>query len=254
MICVSTQLIECGVDLSLGCAIRSLAGADNIAQTAGRCNRHGLTELRPVYIILSAEEHLDKLHDIRKAQQACRRSLHDCHDDADCLQLPGRMNDYYTYYYALQNFDMSYNLERRKTGLHASTTMVDLLSTNTIGATALYQNTQARPSGVLKQAFSTAGQNFAVIDDSTTGIIVPYMKGNDLIADLNNSPSPMEEKRLLREAQLYSVNIYSYKLRSLIDQDALLLLPCGAYALMHEWYDGAVRGLLDEPEYRFQSV
>jgi CRISPR-associated endonuclease/helicase Cas3 len=41
VICVSTQLIEAGVDISFECVVRDIAGLDSVFQAAGRCNRHG---------------------------------------------------------------------------------------------------------------------------------------------------------------------------------------------------------------------
>jgi CRISPR-associated endonuclease/helicase Cas3 len=40
-VCVSTRLIEAGIDIDFDAAIRFLAGFDSIVQTAGRCNRGG---------------------------------------------------------------------------------------------------------------------------------------------------------------------------------------------------------------------
>ncbi len=62
VICVTTQLIEAGVDISFGCVVRSLAGMDNAAQAAGRCNRNGeYNRDCPVYIMRLFEEKLGSM-------------------------------------------------------------------------------------------------------------------------------------------------------------------------------------------------
>lgn len=71
VICIATQLIEAGVDISFKCVIRSSAGLDNIAQAAGRCNRNGEDDRRNVYIIKLKDEYIEKLGKLKEAQRQC---------------------------------------------------------------------------------------------------------------------------------------------------------------------------------------
>ena len=72
VICVSTQLIEAGVDISFACVVRAMAGLDSIMQAAGRCNRNGESvEPKNVYVYpLKDEDSMERyLPDIAMGKQ-----------------------------------------------------------------------------------------------------------------------------------------------------------------------------------------
>ena len=49
-LCVSTQVMEAGVDISFERVIRLAAGLDSVIQSAGRCNRSGESPLEVIMV------------------------------------------------------------------------------------------------------------------------------------------------------------------------------------------------------------
>ena len=112
VICVTTQLIEAGVDISFGCVVRSLAGMDNAAQAAGRCNRNGEHPgVCPVYIMHLYEEKLGNLTEIKSAQSISRELL-DLPEDTDFLSVP-LMTDYFRKLYQSSKEHLRYPVKTR---------------------------------------------------------------------------------------------------------------------------------------------
>lgn len=220
VICVTTQLIEAGVDISFGCVVRSLAGMDNAAQAAGRCNRNGeFKRICPVYILELWEEKLGSLIGIGHAQ-AVSRELLEAPADTDFLGVP-QLSAYFGKLYSAESWMLRYPLREP-----ADQDLINLLALNE-------HRTKTRLP-YLKfcgQAFKTAGRLFEVIDSRTTNVIVPYdVDADKLIADLCEAKDPRETVRLLRKAQKYTVSIYAGTERMLSDEGAVQEVACGGNA------------------------
>jgi len=238
VICVSTQLIEAGVNISFECVIRSLAGLDSIAQASGRCNRHGEKDFGDVFIVNLEDENVDKLIDIKEGQLATERLLHEFNtapDTYNCdLLSPKAMNQYYQYYFHERRMEMEYRLRKP----NDDQTLVGLLTTNITGKREYKNKHNSESKLILKHAFKTAGNNFQVIDQNTTTVLVPYEEGEKLIIKLNGNCSLYEMKDVLKKAQQYSVNLYELDFRRLNDLHALdNLNNVGIIALKKEFYD-----------------
>lgn len=237
VICISTQLIEAGVNISFECVIRSLAGLDNIAQAAGRCNRHGERDCGDVYIVNVAGENVSKLTDIKEGQECTKRVLDEFKEnpnmfDNDLLS-PKAMEQYYQYYFYNRRAEMDYTLPKPNN----DKTMYDLLSNNKEAIRAFEGRNGHKPELILRQAFKTAGKNFHVIDQNTTGVIVPYGEGKKLITLINGECKLSELKQYLKKAQQFSVNLFEADMRKLEKFEGLIKLKDGAMlALRNEFY------------------
>ena len=228
LICVTTQLIEAGVDISFRCVVRSMSGLDHAAQAAGRCNRNGEYDCCSVYLIQLEEEKLAAaLKQIADEQEITKKILF-FHEKEDLLH-PEIMQNYFENYLTVFQDQFSYPLPDSD-----NETLLRLLSTNS--------NNVKRAEAISPrlrdhaQAFRTAGKKFQVIEEQTTDILVPYGEGNDLISGLNGKLYENEYLKLLRKAQPYFVSVYSGTLKALEAKEALTRLKSDVLSLKPGYY------------------
>lgn len=233
LICVTTQLIEAGVDISFRCVVRSMSGLDHAAQAAGRCNRNGEYDCCSVYLIQLEEEKLAAaLKQIEKEQEITKKILF-FHEKEDLLH-PQIMQNYFEGYLTTFQNQFSYPLPDSD-----HETLLRLLSTNSNNAKRAEAKTYKNIPPRLRnhaQAFRTAGKKFQVIAEQTTDILVPYGAGEKLILDLNGELYGNAFPKLLRKAQQYLVSVYSGTLKALEAKDALIQLESGVLALKSGFY------------------
>jgi CRISPR-associated endonuclease/helicase Cas3 len=219
IICVSTQLIEAGVDVSFESVIRSLAGLDSIAQAAGRCNRNGEYDgLRKVYIIDHGEENLsvNGLEEIRKAKSVTKNIIAAMHRDPSSFE--GNILSLTAMNWYFKNFftEMGGKLDFIVPKLGESMTQLINTQSDTGFAKAYRMNHHNRRLPLLLvSSLRTAAENFYVIKNVTKSVLVPYGRGKKLIEQLGSAQSIDDLGRLFRLAQHYSINIYDQEFNKL---------------------------------------
>lgn len=250
-LCVSTQLIEAGVDVDFGAVVRFVAGLDSIAQAAGRCNRNGLRDSAMVHVVNPQRENLDRLPDILLARDAALRVLDDFKQnpqrfDNDVLGTEA-LRSYYHGYFFKRAGDMGYPVAPDETAQLDS--LLNLLSINKAGVAEYGREQGAAPPIFFRQAFMTAARAFRAIDSATQAVIVPFgPAGKKLVADLYAAYDVQREIDLLRQAQQYSVNVFPHVLKKLHDAGALYeVKPDTRILCLNECYYSPLFGLAIEP-------
>ncbi len=207
IICVSTQLIEAGVDISFECVIRDIAGFDSILQAAGRCNRHNdYGEVKGVYVINIADENLNMLPDIKIGANITRRLF-----DENNLSI----DQYYKHYFYERKDLMDY--PTRDGG-----TIYDLITKNRQGIIAYcnHEGNKKSPT-VLTSAIKSATEEFYIIAPGQAEVVVPYKGSEELLLQYHSENDLQLKHKILQQLGRYSVSLYGFQLDELYKRGAL---------------------------------
>ena len=243
VICVSTQLIEAGVDIDFACVIRDLAGLDSITQAAGRCNRHGARSTLGRVHIVELPEPPAQLDEIRQGRTVARELLGQWRRANPGRQFPlddpQQMTEYYNRTFYRRRDEMSYSVGPAEVGRRTS--LLELLGANGQAKNDARKPSQTLRRSLLLQSFQTANNAFALIAN-TEGIVVPYSdEGRGIVSQLGASFDLESEWRLLRKAQRFTLSIYASQFTKLASKDAVYEVRpgSGVYCLRPEFYDSA---------------
>ncbi|MEJ5921787.1 CRISPR-associated helicase Cas3' [Bifidobacterium thermophilum] len=233
IICVSTQLIEAGVDVSFGTVVRAAAGLGSIVQAAGRCNRNGESmKPRNVYVVPVSdddEKGLSAVRDIKRGKEIMMHSLVPLASKNSDFDLLGKeaLDMYNTAFYKdkVEGNELKYPLPD-------GTNAYDLLGFNK--AARYKYNTVTHPDGpsayvhCLAQSFRTVGRLYQVIPDLTKSVVVRYrssagIDSRELLEQLRDEHDPREKVRIIRRLQDFTVQLFDADFKKLTERGLITL-------------------------------
>lgn len=187
---ISTQLVECGVDIDFPVVFRAMAGMDSVAQSAGRCNREGKLKQGTVYLFTPPTDVPSGL--LRKGATVTKELL-ELHS-YNLPLTPELYREYFTKYFkSLNNFDK-----------------------------CDFEGTMQKDMPHGNFQFRTLSDNYHLIDNAYQGTVyVHYCSsrtGKDNFELLEKLRSLDVNKSLFRKLGRYSVNLPLKDIRELVKE------------------------------------
>lgn len=244
VVCISTQLVEAGVDFSFESVVRVMAGIDNLAQAAGRCNRSNEYRHKgKVYLINLKDENLSMLKEIADAKRSTRNVL-EGRKQAEEESLIGEWATQEFYRNLFREKDLRRLIKYPINDQGSELLLAYLLADGNPYA----KNTEY---SYLHQPFKTASTRFEVFDQETYDVFVPYGEGAEILKELGETERqayflpPMKE--LLQQVKGYTVSIFRWQKDKLWEEGLLtglfegrmLVLNMEAYDLQYGLNDRA---------------
>lgn len=208
IICISTQLVEAGIDFSFECVVRVMAGIDNLAQSAGRCNRSNeYGHKGKVYLINLKNENLSMLKEIRDSQNSTRNVLISMKEIGD-ESLIGETATQIFYHNMFAENAMKRQIKYPIDDGREPLFLTDLLANKNPYA-------QKDKFTFLHQPFKMVGKMFQVFDENTTDILVPYNEGINFIEKLREIERANffvpSLKSFMKQTTNYTISIYQWQ-------------------------------------------
>lgn len=216
IICISTSLIEAGVDISFSIVYRALTGLDSIAQAIGRCNRNGeILKGGRVFVFKHAEERHSADFYMKQRKKGTEIMLKQF--DETIIFSDDVIKEYFKFVFTEIN-DMVPTIYGEKSLYKLLFPTQDFYTLN------------PEKSELAHFAmYDLFGAHFKVIDADTKGILVPYKVSYEELIAMNYSVR-----------QRYSINVYEQTFKKLLLKGAIDIhkeYDVEVYLLKPEFYD-----------------
>lgn len=238
VICVTTPLIEAGVDVSFASVIRSVAGLDAIAQAAGRCNRHGESAtLQPVYLVnpVKEVENIDRMSEIKTKIQITKEMLRDrqYQETEESLLAPRLMEVFFEKFYRRieETGETEYLCNQGRTKLF------DLMMNNVDRRNFYIKMTDRKIATFQMSSPATIAKHFKVIQEEGESVLVEWGEGQKIVADLLGDEAIIFDRKWWQKAQRNSITLYRHQFQTLASEGLITRSDAGVYILIAQAYD-----------------